>query len=256
MNIKKFIKVGKAKYNLILDNNLSVTLNEEVILNNDLLLKKTIDKKTLEKLMRENNVENIISKCIHYISVRIRSKKEMYTYLNKITDDKNIIDNVIKRLEDNKYINDEVFTQLYINDKINLTNYGTYKIRNDLLMHNIDKNIIDKYINKVDDSILRNKINKIISNGIKNNDKYSKKMLIAKLTNKLISLGYDKEMINEEFNNYEIEENGDIIKKEFDKIYNILTLKNKYDEYTLKNKIIQKMMQKGYSYSEINKLFD
>ena len=88
MKITKFIKKSKSKYKLILDDNNSITLNEEVVINNNLLVNTYIDKDTLNHLMYEDMIENILrlnysqsdydDECITYIidgssNVNIRS---------------------------------------------------------------------------------------------------------------------------------------------------------------------------------------
>ena len=252
MKITKFIKKSKSKYKLILDDNNSITLNEEVVINNNLLVNTYIDKDTLNHLMYEDMIENILSKCINYISVRMRSKKEILNYINKKTDDSIVRNTIIDKLINMGYINDEMFTKSYINDKINLTNYGPYKIKNELKKHDIDENIIDKYINQIDEEVTKNKINKLIEKSIKNNNKYSKNMLISKILIKLVGLGYDRNQINNQLNQFVIENNYDILKHEYEKT--LIKLKDKYSGYDLENKIKEKLLQKGYTYDDINKV--
>lgn len=252
MRIIKFVKSGKSKYNLILDDNMTLTLNEEVIIKNNLLVNRKLDKDTLNKLLYENNIEELCSKCINYISIRLRSKKEIINYLNKQTKDETLINNVVDKLEKLGYINDEVFSKCYINDKINLTNYGANKIKDDLKKHNIAEEIIEKYINKIDEDTVKNKINKIIEKSINTNTKYSKNMLISKIFMKLTMLGYDKNLINEQLSNYQIEEKDDIIKKDYDKVFS--KLNGKYSGKELEYKIKQKLVQKGHSYDDINNI--
>ena len=227
MKITKFIKKSKSKYKLILDDNNSITLNEEVVINNNLLVNTYIDKDTLNHLMYEDMIENILSKCINYISVRMRSKKEMLNYINKKTDDSIIRNTIIDKLINMGYINDEMFAKSYINDKINLTNYGPYKIKNELKKNDIDENTIDKYINQIDEEITKNKINKLIERSIKNNNKYSKNMLISKILIKLVGLGYDRNQINNQLNQFVIETNYDILKHEYEKTLIKLKIKPK-----------------------------
>ena len=250
MKIIKFVKKGKANYNLILENNTSLTLNEEVIIKNNLIVNKDLNDEIIKKLLYENNIEELYSKCIKFISIRLRSKTEIINYLSNKKIDKNIINIIVEKLEKAGYINDDIFAKCYINDKINLTNYGEYKIRQELKKHNIDENIINKYINDVDEDIIKEKINKIIKKSIESNTKYSKNMLISKIFMKLTALGYDRDLISNELNNYEFKDNNDIIIKDYEKILN--KLENKYSGKELEYKIKQKLVQKGYNYEDIN----
>ena len=108
----------------------------------------------------------------------------------------------------------------------------------------IDKYLDDKNVN----NLFKEKINKLISKSIKNNKKYSGNMLKNKINYNLISLGYDKNMIIEELNNY-VFKNNDILKN-YQKLYN--KYKSKYDGEKLNYIIINKLLAKGYTYDDIN----
>ena len=77
MKIIKYKKTSKDKYKLFLDNNESITLFEDVIVNNNLLLSKEIDKNTLDDLIKQNNDMYVYNIAIKYISIKMRSTKEI-----------------------------------------------------------------------------------------------------------------------------------------------------------------------------------
>ena len=83
MRISKFKKTSNGKYKIYLDNNDTIVLYEDVIINNNLLIKKEIDSDLMERLIIENNNVNVYSTALNYISIRMRSKKEVYDYLEK-----------------------------------------------------------------------------------------------------------------------------------------------------------------------------
>ena len=97
----------------------------------------------LNKILKENDNANIYNKCVKYISVRLRSKKEIIDYLKKLNID-NTAD-IIDKLTKNNLINDEVFTKAFIKDKINFTSYGPYRIRQELNKYNIDNEIKERF---------------------------------------------------------------------------------------------------------------
>ena len=83
MKILKFKKTSKDKYKLFLDNNEVITLYEDVIIDNDLLIKKEIDNDTLNNLMNQNNDVYAYNVALNYISIKMRSIKEIKEYLIK-----------------------------------------------------------------------------------------------------------------------------------------------------------------------------
>lgn len=200
MKIEKYESINNGQYKIYLSDGTILKINSDVIINNNLLYKKEIDNTLLNKILKENDNENIYNKCVKYISVRLRSKKEIIDYLKKLNID-NTAD-IIDKLTKNNLINDEVFTKAFIKDKINFTSYGPYRIRQELNKYNIDNEIIDKYINDIDEEILIDKVDKQINKMIKSNRKYSGNILKSKIYNNLYNNGFDKDMIINVLNNY------------------------------------------------------
>lgn len=200
MKIEKYESINNGQYKIYLSDGTILKINSDVIINNNLLYKKEIDNTLLNKILKENDNANIYNKCVKYISVRLRSKKEIIDYLKKLNID-NTAD-IIDKLTKNNLINDEVFTKAFIKDKINFTSYGPYRIRQELNKYNIDNEIIDKYINDIDEEILIGKVDKQINKMIKSNRKYSGNILKSKIYNNLYNNGFDKDMIINVLNNY------------------------------------------------------
>ena len=201
MKIIKYEKKGNSQYKIYLENGNKLDLYEDVIIKNNLLYKKEIDLELLDKLDIDNKKEDIYNKCVKYISVRIRSIYEIEEYLRKKEIDLEEINNVIQKLIKNNLLNDDIFTKAFINDKLNFTTMGPYKIEQELKKHKIDSSIINKYLYNIDDSIIDNKINKQITKLMKSSKK--KANLRNKIYMNLLNLGYSNEMILRNINNYE-----------------------------------------------------
>lgn len=201
MKILKYEKKGNGTYKIYLENNQTINLYEDVIIKNNLLYKKEIDSSLLEKLDTDNSKEDIYNKCVKYISVRIRSINEIKEYLKKKEIDNSLIEITIDKLLKNNLLNDEVFAKAFINDKLNFTTMGPYRIEQELKKHKIDSSIIYKYLNSINDDTIDNKINKQITKLMKSARK--KQNLRNKIYTNLLSLGYSNEMILRNINNYD-----------------------------------------------------
>ena len=245
MKINKFKKVGKNKYKVFFENT-DITLHEDVILKYDLLIRSDIDSYLIDKIIEENRYYDVYESALGYIEIKMRNKKELVKYLtNKGYDDK-LINKVIEKLEELGLLNNKNYITAYINDKVNLSNDGPYKIKNSLLELDFDENEIDNYLNTIDYEVWKDKLAKLINkkkNLMKSKSYY---MFITKMKNDLFNLGYDKDMIDEELSkiNYE----SDSINKEFEKCFK----KFKGDKY----KITNSLLRKGFSYEEINSKFN
>lgn len=248
MKILKFKKYSSDKYKIYLENGNEIILYEDIILKNNLLFTKEIDDELKDKLMSQNNYMSSLTKAINYISVRMRSKREVEDYLNKHEISKKDVNKIIKKLEKDGYINDSSFAISYVNDQLLLTNYGPYKIKNNLIKLGVPKEIINDNINKIDKDIVKERINKIIAKQLKIK-KGSSNMLKIKLLNYINNLGYDKVDILNCLSSIKVETDKITLEKEYNKLYNKYS--KKYDKEKLYYFIIQKLYSKGYTKEDI-----
>lgn len=250
MRINKFKKVSANKYRIYFDNN-SLVVYEDVILKYNLLYKKDIDSDLLLKIDKDNLKASIYDVSLKYISIRMRSIKEMREYLNRKKFDKKDIEDTINKLINNGLLNDKKFAISFVNDKIHLTNNGIDKIKKDLENLGVEENYINEAICNIDKNILLDKLNKIIEKEIRLNTKLPIGKMKNKIINRCINLGYKLEDINNILDNYDLVSTSNI-KNDYDKLYD--KYHNKYDEYKLKNVLKSKLYQKGYTIEEINKI--
>jgi regulatory protein len=201
MKILKYEKKGNSQYKIYLEDGNKIDLYEDVIIKNNLLYKKEIDSKLLDKLDIDNKKEDVYNRCVKYISVRIRSIYEIEEYLRKKEIDLEQSNKIINKLVENNLLNDDVFTKAFINDKLNFTTMGPYRIEQELKKHRIDSVIINRYLYDIDDSIIDNKINKQIAKLMKSSKK--KVNLRNKIYMNLLNLGYSNEMILRNINNFD-----------------------------------------------------
>lgn len=202
MKIEKYEYTKKNTYNIYLSNGEVITLNEKVITNNELLLKKEINNSLYDKLMYENSICEAEEKAIKYISIRLRSIKEIKDYLVKNNYPKEVIDKAVDNLIKNKYLDDNIFTKAYIKDKLSFTTKGDYKIKMELINLGIEQSIIEENISLIDNEVLTNKIKKIIDKDIRTNKKYNGQELRNKIYNHLVTQGYSKEKVINIINTY------------------------------------------------------
>ncbi len=202
MRIEKYELTKKNIYNVYLSNGEVLELNGKVITDNELLIKKDIDNELYDKLKRDNTICILVNTSVKYIDRRLRSINELRDYLKNKEEDTIIIEEVIDKLIDYKYLDDDRFTKAFIKDKLNFTNWGDYKIKNELKRLGVNEEIIYNNISNIDDNIFYERINKIIDKDISINKKYSGIKLKNKIYNHLLTLGYSKEKVMSIINNY------------------------------------------------------
>ncbi len=242
MKINKFKKLGKNKYKVFFDNE-ELTLYEDIILKYDLLIKKEISLDDLDKIIKDNEDYDAYNLALNYIEIKMRNRKELYTYLSNKGFERKLINSVIFKIEKLGLLDEKAYIKAFINDKVNLSLDGPYKIKKALVDLDFNENDIDNYLNTFDNDIWKSKLEKLINkkkNLMKNKSYY---MFVQKMKNDLFNLGYDSYMIDDYLSNIKYESNA--LEKDYDKAC------KKYSDET---KIINYLLRKGYSYEEIKTL--
>ena len=121
MKINKFTKQKNGMYKITLDNN-TIIVHEDLILKYDLLIKKEIDDNLLNELKEENKTYEIYEVALSYINKKLRTSSELKKYLEKKEYPEELICNVIKLLYKEGYLNDKIYANSYIHDRIVLSN--------------------------------------------------------------------------------------------------------------------------------------
>ncbi len=250
MKINKYKKLKTNTYKLILDNKEEIILYDDTIIKYDLLRTKEIN--DLDSIIKYNKSIESYYIAIKYITRKLRTEKEVR---DKLVDyPSKVIDNTIERLIKEGYINDKNYLSISIKDYINITSYGPNKIVYKLIPLGFTKEEIYKELDNYDNEIFLNKIDKLIDKKIKTNTKYSSSKLREKILLDLSNQGYNRNDIYNILVTKEIKTNTNILDKEYNKCKK--TLNRKYDGYDLKNKLIQKLVSKGFKYEEVKDLID
>ncbi|MBO5376102.1 MAG: RecX family transcriptional regulator [Bacilli bacterium] len=244
MKINKFTKKKNGMYDISFEGGRTITAHEDIILKYELLIKKELTEELEQKIEKENITYIAYDLAIKYITKKMRCKKELKEYLSSKEVDLKEIEKVIEILEKNGYLNEEIYVESFINDKIILSNDGPNKIRKELQTKGINTKTIEEKIVIFEKEQQIEKINKIITKIIKSNKNKSTYILKNKIIDYLSNLGYEKSLILDLLSNFELEDSKDLIKKEYDKIYKKLS--KKYSGKELEYKVKQKMYSLGF----------
>ncbi|MEG1987249.1 MAG: RecX family transcriptional regulator [Bacilli bacterium] len=243
MKIVKFKKLKNSQYEITLDNCILV-IHEDLILSHGLLLTHEISEPLLANLQKENLIYEGYNTALKSIKTKLRSPLEIKSLLTTKGYQLEQIERIITMLKNQGYLDDKLYTNAFIHDKMLLTLDGPHKIIKCLENKGFEKDLIAVAITCFTESEQIARINKVITKSIKTNHNKSHKQLIENTTMKLLNLGYDKNLITSVLSNYLVDDTS-IKKKEYIKIYNKLS--KKYTGSELEYKIRQKMYQKGFS---------
>lgn len=242
MKIKKFTKLKNGMYKVSLENN-EFKIHEDLILKCNLLLTKEVTEEDIKKIKQENVKYEIYEIALKELKRKLRSKKELREILLKKELSSTYVDYCIDLLAKQGYLNDDVYAQSYVHDKMLLTSDGPLKIEKELKNHGINEDLIQKYLSNYTSDIEEEKINKIIEKHKKSNKK-SKMAFQIKMKQYLINnLGFHSNIVNDLLLNIDIDDKL-LYQIEYDKLYGKLS--KKYSGKILEYKIKEKLYQKGF----------
>lgn len=243
--IIKIIKKGK-KYLTYFDNDeTEYSLTEDQIVEYRIIVGNIIDEKTLMKLKKSVNEASLYNKAIHYIDFKPRTTKEILKYLKEHEADEEAIKNIVKKLTRIKYLDDERYAVSFVNESIRKQKGKNY-IQQQLNDKGVDSNYIHEALKLYEHDLEKENVVIKATKLAKTLSKYPIKRQKQKITERLLVDGYSYELINYSLSQIElVDESNDLLEKE----YNRLLLKG-FDN----NKIIQKLLAKGFDYSSIKNL--
>lgn len=244
MELKKIKQKAKDLFEIMVDEEI-IQVPADIIIKYNLFSLKKIDISVYKSIKKDLVFFEALKKTLTFVEKKYRSQYEIENFFSK----ENIIDKaILKYLKDNNYVNDQIFTEMFVNDKINFTNEGYYKILKSLNDHQINQEIIESVFEKVDFNIFEEKLFKIIEKKLKQNRKHSKLVVTSNILNYCIEMGYERENILDIINQlYRVDE--DIIVNEIEKIKK--SLSKKYKDEQLEKQLIKKLLHKGFTYEEI-----
>src|SRR5690625_2538339 len=136
-------KSSKNRFNVYLDGNYAFSVDQEIYIQYHLHKGKQLTKEMIDEILHEDYLHRAYVSAIHYLSYRMRTESEIFTYLQKKEFPKDVIDEITKRLYDEKLLNDEQFARAFVKDRMERSTKGPLIIANELA----EKGISKKFIN-------------------------------------------------------------------------------------------------------------
>lgn len=254
MEIKTFKKLKDNRYKLMLDNEESIILFDDVIIEFNLLVNKVLDAEKLQEIVKKNDKMEAYYVAVKMLSNKMRTRKEVIKHLKDRQYDIKTIEEVIKRLYQERYLNDSRYITAYINDQLNLTDKGPMRITRELEALGYREEVIRDHLIKFGDSVWEAKINKIIEKKMKLTTNLSASSLRHKIIVDLINKGHYKDLIMNLIDNYEFKESEEVLKKEFNKIKS--KLEKKYEGHELRFYMRAKLLNKGFTSEDIERMME
>lgn len=142
-------KKNKERVNIYVDDQFFVGLNAELIYTLNIKKGDEIDEEKLKKIIYEESLSSAKTKAMNTLNRTSISEKKLREKLSDYEDD--IVDEVINKLKEYKFLNDTDLAVRISNDNLNISRFGRNKIRQNLYKKGIGKDDIENAIDNIDE---------------------------------------------------------------------------------------------------------
>lgn len=167
--IKLSIKNGRDnKIHIFLDENYSLTVDNEYWYTSKWCTKKEIDEEEAEELKEEIECRRAWNSAIDLLSIRSHSQKELILKLRRKYS-QNAAELAAQKAVELGLLDDEDFAQMYARELVERKKYGLSRVKNELRMKGISSDIAESVISSLDIDAKQSIINLV-------NRKYTRKL--------------------------------------------------------------------------------
>jgi len=163
----------KDRVNLYIDDVFVTGLTLDTAVKNGLKIGKDVDEKFVVDMIFDSEKQSAFNKTANYMKSSIKTVKQIKEYLNKKGYDEAVINAVVEKLKEYKYLDDSQYVTAFVNT--NKSKYGVRKLREKLKQKGVaDANlsVLDDYDEDVD--ALKKVAEKYMSHKEKTPENYNK----------------------------------------------------------------------------------
>lgn len=186
----------KTRANIYLDGEFFAGISIELCVKHQLKKGVEVDEKFLQEIVFEDDKGKALNKAVKYIGANLKSCQQIRDYLKKKEYSSEVVDYVIDKMIEYKYLDDEAYAKAYISAYS--SKYGKMKLIQALKSKGIKDSTIDNVFSE-EDLNMKDSIESVGAKYLKNKE-ISQETLI-KLNRFLYSRGYEFDQINSYINN-------------------------------------------------------
>lgn len=184
-------KNNNNRYNIYIDNIYSFSADIEDIIRLDLKLYNEYTEEEISYFINECEIRKGFRYALYLLNNKDYCKKEIIKKLSIKGYSDNSINIITEKLTEYNFINDTIYAQKYINNKMKYKKNGKFKVINELKLKGISNEILEEV--KIDDEIQLENAYSLALKKIKSLKENDNKLL--KIKRFLYYKGYDSDII-------------------------------------------------------------
>ena len=250
-------KKKSDRYNIFLDEKYAFSVDEDVLIKHQLKKGMEIDEFFLSEISYQDDIRKSYNLAIQYLSRRMRSEGEMRKHLKEKEVDESIIQEVIHKLYEYSFLNDEEFAVAFVRTAMNTTDKGTGTIRRELREKGIMDALIDSALTEYPFEKERDRAIKLCEKFVQKNTRDSSIVMKQKLEQLLIRKGFPFSTIQAAIAEIQMDKAEDeemhALRTQAEKAH------RKYGKlagYEYEQKMKQTLFRKGFAFELIEQVLD
>ncbi|MGO4889821.1 recombination regulator RecX [Anaerobacillus sp. MEB173] len=252
-------KRNQERFNVYIDRGngeeYGFSVDQDVLISCQLKKGSNVDEAQLKVILYQDEIKKGFNAALNYLSYRMRTVKEIHSYLHKKEYSEAAINEVIKKLYEYKYVDDLEFAKAFVRTRKNTTVKGPEKIKQELKEKGVNQTHLEASLEQYSFEEQVQAAVTFLEKKTKMSRNQSINSLKQKLTRTLYGKGFSLEVIEKAFGYVDMsvdqETEWEVLVKEAEKA--MRKYHQKYQGWELERRIRQYLYGKGYSFELIDK---
>ena len=150
MKIERVSRKDEKNVSVYFDNGERLILSEDTFYNSGLRKGDEISEDRFSFFIEQNILYHIKQRAFSYLARRFHSERELLIKLKQKSYEERLIKLVLNELREKSFIDDQVFANHFIEEKLKRKRWGTNKIRAALFNKGVSVSIIDEVLKSFD----------------------------------------------------------------------------------------------------------
>lgn len=190
-------KNNKSRANVYIDGEFAFGLEMLTVMKLGLKIGKEVTEEQLAQAVFDSEKSVAFERAVNYLSRCMKTCKQLREYLTDKGYTQEVVSNVVDRLKELKYLDDETYARLYVEQ--NSVNKGERRLKQELQQKGVPQRIIDKYC-VVQAEVSEDNAERLAEKYMRNKPRDLK--TLQKLQRYLLSRGYGFDTVNQILREY------------------------------------------------------
>jgi regulatory protein len=135
---------NRPRYNVFVAEEFAFSIHEDILVKFQIKKGHYLDQQLTEAVLKAEEFNKVKQSALRYLSYRQRTKQEIISYLQKKGYQcKDVLD-IVSWLEQSGFLNDQVYAQQWIEQRVRSKPRGRYMLKQELLARGVEEQLIEE----------------------------------------------------------------------------------------------------------------